>query len=72
MRGVWVPVAGGRWVDGPVGARSSLERSSDGRPPPPPALVSASSSASGQAAAGSSSQPSVQQNIGNLMHMAGG
>lgn len=48
---------GGRWGEG---GRSSLDRA-DMRPPPPPVSHNIASSSS-----------STAQNVGNLLHMAGG
>jgi hypothetical protein len=57
---------GGRWLDG---GRSTLDRIGDMRPPPPPP---ASHSLAAAATGPSSSSVTATQNVGNLLHMAGG
>lgn len=56
---------GGRWLDG---GRSTLDRIGDMRPPPPPPA----SHNLPAAATGASSSVTASQNVGNLLHMAGG
>lgn len=56
---------GGRWVDG---GRSAVDRIGDMRPPPPPVSHNMAAAATGA----SSSSVAATQNVGNLLHMAGG
>lgn len=61
---------GGRWLDG---GRSTLDRIGDMRPPPPPPASHSLAAAAAAAGTGtSSSSVAATQNVGNLLHMAGG
>lgn len=50
------------------GGRSTLDRVGDMRPPPPPVSHNMAGAATGT----SSSSVAAAQNVGNLLHMAGG
>lgn len=50
------------------GGRSTLDRVGDMRPPPPPVSHNMAATATGT----SSSSVAAAQNVGNLLHMAGG
>lgn len=67
MHGAYACVCvGGRWVDG---GRSTLDRVGDMRPPPPPPV---SHNMAATATGTPSSSVAAAQNVGNLLHMAGG
>ncbi|PSN53173.1 Dystrophin [Blattella germanica] len=66
MNGHYHDSGSGRWVDG---GRSTLDRVGDMRPPPPPVSHNIATAAT---SASSSSSVAATQNVGNLLHMAGG